>query len=307
MLAMTSNIQLPALESSYPYITAGLRIAVILAGAFVLSWILRKSVRRAQERLTAIMESHGDMATDAIKKRTATIGGILRGTSVAAIWTLAAVMCLREAGFDIGPLLAGAGIAGVAIGFGAQSLVRDVISGAFMLLEDHIRVGDVVRINGTGGLVEQINLRTTVLRSMDGTVHIFPNGSINTLANMTRDFSFYIFDLRVAYKEDTDRVVEAVKEVAAELQLDPDYGKLILEPLEVLGLDQFADSAVVIKARIKTKPISQWKVGRELNRRFKKRFDELGIEIPFPQMSLSVREGLPPAGSKGQQSAKEED
>jgi small conductance mechanosensitive channel len=164
----------------------------------------------------------------------------------------------------------------------------------FLLVENQIRVNDVVVINGTGGLVEEINLRTTVLRSLDGTVHIFPNGAITSLSNMTREYSYYVFDVGVAYKEDTDRVVEVLREVGRELREDPEYAPLILEPLEVLGLDKFADSAVIIKARIKTLPVQQWKVGREMNRRIKKRFDELGIEIPFPHMSLYFGEASKP-------------
>jgi small conductance mechanosensitive channel len=207
---------------------------------------------------------------------------------------MAAVMVLREAGFDIGPLLAGAGIVGLAVGFGAQNLVRDVISGMFLLIENQVRVNDVAVINGTGGLVEELNLRTTVLRGLDGTLHIFPNGAINTLSNMTHGYSFYVFNVGVAYKEDTDRVVSVLQEIAAEMMQEEPYRPMILEPLEVLGVDKFADSAVIIKARIKTMPIQQWTVGREMNRRIKKRFDELGIEIPFPHISLYFGEASKP-------------
>jgi small conductance mechanosensitive channel len=155
-----------------------------------------------------------------------------------------------------------------------------------MLVENQIRVNDVAVINGTGGLVEEINLRTTVLRSLDGVVHIFPNGTITTLSNMTREYSYYVFDVGVAYKEDTDHVTEVLREIAERLRHDAAFADFILEPLEVLGVDRFADSAVIIRARIKTKPVQQWMVGREMNRRIKKRFDELGIEIPFPHTSL---------------------
>jgi small conductance mechanosensitive channel len=229
-----------------------------------------------------------------LEKRAATLGGIFRRTAKAVIWIMAAVMVLREAGFDIGPLLAGAGIVGLAVGFGAQNLVRDVISGMFLLIENQVRVNDVAVINGTGGLVEELNLRTTVLRGLDGTLHIFPNGAINTLSNMTHGYSFYVFNVGVAYKEDTDRVVSVLQEIAAEMMQEEPYRPMILEPLEVLGVDKFADSAVIIKARIKTMPIQQWTVGREMNRRIKKRFDELGIEIPFPHISLYFGEASKP-------------
>ena len=155
-----------------------------------------------------------------------------------------------------------------------------------MLLENQVRINDVAIINGTGGLVEQINLRTTVLRSLDGTVHVFPNGTITTLSNMTQEYSYYVFNIGVAYKEDTDHVSAVVKELADEMMQEETYRSFILAPLEVMGVDQFADSAVMIKARIKTAPIKQWMVGREMNRRIKKKFDELGIEIPFPHRSL---------------------
>ena len=203
-------------------------------------------------------------------------------------------MLLKEAGFDIGPILAGAGIVGLAVGFGAQNLVRDVITGIFILLEDQVRVNDVAIINGTGGLVEQINLRTTVLRGLDGTVHVFPNGTITTLSNMTHGFSYYVFDIGVAYKEDTDHVAQVVKQIGDTMMEEDAFKSDILEPVEILGVDRFADSAVIVKARIKTAPIKQWTIGREMNRRIKKKFDELGIEIPFPHMSLYFGEASKP-------------
>jgi moderate conductance mechanosensitive channel len=191
---------------------------------------------------------------------------------------------------DIAPVLTGAGIVGLAVGFGAQTLVRDVISGFFLILEDQVRVGDVAAINGVGGLVEEINLRTIVLRDGEGTVHVFPNGSITTLANRSKDFSFYVVDLGISYREDPDRVAGVLRDLGAELQADPKYGPFILAPLEVFGVDAFADWSVTLKFRIKTMPTKQWEVGRELRRRIKKRFDELGIEIPFPERVVTVRE-----------------
>jgi moderate conductance mechanosensitive channel len=199
-------------------------------------------------------------------------------------------MILRELRVDIAPVLTGAGIVGLAVGFGAQTLVRDVISGFFLILEDQVRVGDVAAINGTGGLVEQINLRTIVLRDAEGTVHVFPNGSITTLANRSKDYSYYVIDLGVSYREDPDRITEILREIAAEMQADPKFGPFILEPIEVLGVDAFGDWAVTLKARIKTMPLKQWDVGRELRRRIKKTFDARGIEMPFPERIVTVRE-----------------
>jgi moderate conductance mechanosensitive channel len=243
-----------------------------------------------------------------VEKRISTITNIFKRVAVVVVVVLAGMMILSELGFDVKPILAGAGIVGLAVGFGAQNLVRDIISGLFYTFENRIRVGDVATINGTGGLVEQVNLRTIVLRGLDGTIHVFPNGAINTLSNMTYEFSYYLFDVGVAYKEDVDRVVAALKEIGNGIMQEEEYRSTILEPLEILGVDKFADSSVVIKARIKTVPIKQWFVGREMNRRIKKRFDELGIEIPFPHQSLYFGEASKPIRVKleGGQERKEE-
>lgn len=282
-----------------PVIASAIRVPAILVAAWLFTRLLRVLFRRVRLALVERMKPHFRGLDIELEKRAETVGGILRKSAIAGVWLLAGMMTLRELGFEIGPILAGAGIAGLAFGFGAQNLVRDIISGLFMISENQIRINDVAIINGTGGLVEQVNLRTTVLRGLNGTVHIFPNGAITSLSNMTREYSFYVFDMGVAYKEDTDRVAAVMQEVAAELQADPAYAPHILAPLEVLGVDQFADSAVIIKARIKTEPIKQWYVGRELNRRFKKRFDELGIEIPFPHRTLYMGEASPPFALSG--------
>ncbi len=162
------------------------------------------------------------------------------------------------------------------------------------MLEDQVRVGDVAIVNGTGGLVEAITFRTIVLRDLAGVVHVFPNGTIITLSNMTKVWSGYVIDMGVAYKEDTDHVVAVMRRVAEEMREDPDFRDRILEPIEIFGVDDFADSAVVIKARLKTQPIQQWNVGREYRRRLKKAFDTDGIEIPFPHRSVYVGEATKP-------------
>lgn len=161
-------------------------------------------------------------------------------------------------------------------------------------MEDQVRVGDVVTINGVGGLVEAVNLRTIVLRDLSGVVHIIPNGNIQSVSNMTKDWSRYVIDVGVAYKEDVDRVMEVLQSVGEELVQDPRYGPLILSPLEVLGVDDFSASAVIIKIMITTLPLKQWEVGRELRRRIKKRFDAEGIEIPFPHLSVYWGEASAP-------------
>jgi small-conductance mechanosensitive channel len=288
------GVELPPWSALYPYLFSLIRVMAILLIAFIAARIAGRLILGLRIGIAAVMMRHSGELSEAVEKRAATITGLFRKTASVLILTIACLMALKELGFDVGPLLAGAGVAGLAIGFGAQNLVRDVVSGLFMFMENQIRLNDVAVINGTGGVVQEINLRTTVLRGLDGVVHIFPNGTITTLSNMTMGFSYYVFDMGVAYKEDTDRVATIMKEVADTMRQEEEYAPMMLEPLEVLGVDQFADSAVVIKARIKTKPIKQWAVGRELNRRFKKRFDELGIEIPFPHVSLYFGEASKP-------------
>lgn len=262
------------------------RIPLIIIAAVILVRIAYLLIKKLEKQATDRMLAAGKTTPVEVEKRVSTLGRIFRKVTLITIITIATIMIFAELGFDIKPILAGAGIVGLAIGFGAQNLVRDIISGLFLIFENRIRVGDVAIINGTGGLVEQVNLRTTVLRDLAGVVHVFPNGEINTLSNMTHEFSYYIFDVGVAYKEDADRVIAVLKELSDEIMQDEEYKSAILEPLEILGVDKFADSAVVIKARIKTLPIKQWWVGREMNRRIKKRFDEVGIEIPFPHRTF---------------------
>lgn len=218
--------------------------------------------------------------------RIRTLLPLIRNALLILISVMATLIVLSEIGIDIAPLLAGAGVVGLAVGFGAQSLVKDVITGAFILFEDTISVGDVVDINGKSGVVEGMTVRTIRLRDLSGSVHTLPFGSIETVTNMTRDFSYYLLDVGVAYRESTDEVSDILREIDAELRADPKYSAEILEPIEILGVDRFEDSAVILRARIKTRPIEQWEVGREFNRRIKMKFDERGIEMPFPHRTL---------------------
>ena len=228
------------------------------------------------------------------EKRTNTLMGIVRGAGKIIIWIIFLMILLGKFGVNICPILASAGIVGLAVGFGAQELVRDFISGFFILLEDQIRIGDVAIINGTGGVVEKIELRTITLRDFSGVVHIFQNGKINSLSNMTKEWSAMVFDIGVAYKEDVDQVMNIMKDVGAEMQEDNEFKDKILEPIEVVGLDQFGDSALIIKARLKTQPIQQWAVGREYRRRLKIAFDKAHIEIPFPHTTIYWGEEIDP-------------
>ena len=229
-----------------------------------------------------------DLKTHERRKRLHTVGATLRRFFGILIWSAAILMVLRELDVDITPVLTGAGIIGLAVGFGAQTLVKDIISGLFLIAEDQVRIGDAAEINGVGGSVEEINLRTIVLRDLHGVVHTIANGEIRTLANKSKDFSYYVIDIGVGFDDDTDRIVEVVRDVAQELMQDPAFAPSILEPLEVLGVDAFKASEVTLRFRIKTLPLRQWDVGRELRRRIKKAFDAHGIQIPGPQMTVTI-------------------
>jgi len=270
------------------------RVLVVL----VLAFLLLKVLDATTKRLAARAESEGDtaeaLAAREHQKRTKTLLDIVAKTGRVVIWLFVAMLLLTQVGVNVAPLIAGAGIVGLAVGFGAQELVRDVITGFFMLLENQIRVGDVAVVNGTGGSVERLSLRTVVLRDLSGVVHVFQNGKISTLANMTKDWSAMVFEIGVAYKEDTDQVVDVMREVAEGLQGDDAFKLKILEPMEIFGIESFGDSAVIVEARLKTQPIEQWTVGREYRRRLKKAFDARNIEIPFPHQTLCFGEASPP-------------
>jgi moderate conductance mechanosensitive channel len=272
---------------------SALRIALVLLAAYLAIRFVKVALGRLESLLIAA-GARGEPVPGAARKRVTTLTGLLRTLALVAIWVIAIMTCVAQLGLDVTPIVASAGIVGLAMGFGAQNLVRDVISGFFLVLENQVRVGDVAVVNGTGGLVEAITFRTIVLRDLRGVVHVFPNGTVNTLANMTKDWSAYVIDIGVAYKEDTDRVVDVIRRVAEEMRAEPVFGPLILEPIEVLGVDDFKASEVTIKARLKTLPIQQWTVGREYRRRLKKAFEQAGIEIPFPHRSLYMGEASRP-------------
>lgn len=270
-----------------------LRLLLILVVAYIGIRAVRFGLHRLEFFLLTIREND-DKDRLAREKRVKTLIGLLLTIGLTLVWVVSVVMGLDQIGLDITPIIASAGIVGLAVGFGAQNLVRDVINGFFIILENQVRIGDVAVVNGTGGLVEAISFRTITLRDQAGTVHIFPNGTVTTLSNMTKDWSAYVMNIGVAYKEDTDRVTEIMREVGKALQLDEQLGRKILEPIEIMGVDAFGESEVVIKARIKTIPIEQWGVGREYRRRLKKAFDQNGIEIPFPHRTLYMGEASPP-------------
>jgi moderate conductance mechanosensitive channel len=266
-------------------------LLVLFMLALKLEWYLADKLKSVLLRRA---HDHDGVHKIETEKRITTLMGIVKRLGRLIIWIVFGMIILRQLGLDIAPILAGAGIVGLAVGFGAQELVRDFISGFFMLLEDQIRRGDYAEINGVGGMVEKIELRTVVLRDMSGTVHIFQNGKINTLSNMTKEWSAIVLEIGVAYKEDVDAVMTIMKSVGEKLATDAEYKNIIIEPIEILGLDKFADSAVVIKTRIKTIPMSQWAIGREYRRRLKYAFDENNIEIPFPHTTVYWGEEIKP-------------
>ena len=273
----------------------GIRIILVLAGSYAVTRVAHLLI----ERLHLFVTSAGEGPATEIaerKKRAETLRYILSGAVTTLIMIIAVLIVLRELGVDITPIITTAGIGGLAVGFGAQNLVRDIISGFFVLLEDQVRVGDVATINGKTGVVEAIRLRTIVLRSLNGTVHVIPNGAITELSNLTKDYSYAVLDVGVAYKENIDEVMEVLEEIGAELCSDPEYSKNLLGPLEIFGVDSLGDSAVTVRTRIKTVPITQWGIARELRRRIKNTFDAKGIEIPFPHVSIYMGEASKPFG-----------
>jgi len=262
----------------------GLLIAIVLF--FLAFKIVGFSLKKLKRTLINRAGKNDKVDTIEAEKRIITLTNIIHGLIKITLWVIFVMIILQKFGINIAPILAGAGIIGLAVGFGAQELVRDFISGFFIILENQIRSGDVAIINGTGGLVENIEFRTTTLRDFSGVVHTFQNGKINTISNMTKDWSAMVFDIGVAYKENPQAVMDIMKQVGEELQNDPDFKEKIIEPIEIFGLDKFADSAIIIKARLKTLPIQQWTIGREYRKRLKYAFDKHNIEIPFPHTTV---------------------
>lgn len=218
--------------------------------------------------------------------RVRTLLPLLRRTVSIILGLIAALIVLSELGINIAPLLAGAGVVGLAVGFGAQTLVKDIITGVFILTEDTVSVGDIVDLGGNSGVVEDISIRTIKLRDGDGVVHTIPYSEVTKVKNMTRGFAQAVFDIAVSYREDIDFVIDAVNKLGEEFRAEPEWNARILDPLEMWGVDQLGDSAVIIKARFRTLAFQQWNVKREFNKRIKKRFDELGIEMPFPHRTI---------------------
>lgn len=263
-------------------IDKALRGGVIILIGFILLWCLGFGIKRFEMFVTEKDVLRESEKTLQLK----TLSALFKWSGSLIVFGVVIYMFFENFGIDMAPLLAGAGIVGLAFGFGGQYLIRDIINGIFILVEGQYRINDVIKIGDTGGLVESVNLRMTKLRDLEGRVIYIPNGEIKKVINYTQDYAQALLNIGVAYKENVDHVIVVIKEVAKGMQEDPHFGRLILAEFEMLGVDDFADSQVTIKCRFKTLPIKQWEVSREFRRRLKNKFDEVGIEIPFPHRTL---------------------
>jgi moderate conductance mechanosensitive channel len=262
-----------------------LRIIAILA----LAWILQALAARLIRLFRAYMarRTRGDEVA-----RIETLARVFRNTAGVVIVLVAGTLVLGELGVSIAPILATAGVAGIAIGFGAQNLIKNYLSGFFILFDDQVREGDVVRVAGIGGLVEEVTLRYVRLRDLDGHVHYVPNGEITVVTNRTREFATALIEVGVAYREDPDEAFAVMRQLADAMRAEPLWKDRIAAELEVLGVEKWADSAVLLRARLRVvPPIQQWNVKREYLKRLKKAFDERGIEIPYPHLTLYAGAG----------------
>ena len=257
-----------------------LHIIVIL----LLAWVLLLVSRKLIGLFRNFLKKSADSAED--ERRIETLARMFRYVATVLIALVAGMLVLSELGISIAPFLGAAGVVGIAVGFGAQSLVKDFFSGFFMLLENQVRVGDAVELAGKLGVVEELTLRNTVLRDNEGNVHYIPNGEITVVTNKSRGYAFALIDIGVAYREDLDEVYAVIRAAGAELRADPETGPKILEDIEIQGVQNWADSAVIVRCRIKTVAMEQWAVRRIFLARLKKAFDVHGIEIPYPHVTL---------------------
>lgn len=269
------------LQSLIPwFISHGIKIILILIIAYLINRLGGKVIERA------IRKGVRDTTKEATGKRQNTLIGVFVGALKVIVWLVAIMMILPELGINVGPILAGAGILGVALGFGAQYMIRDFLAGLFIIIENQYREGDVVCLDGTCGLVEDINLRKTILRDLDGIVHHVPNGEIKKASNLSKQFARVNLNIGISYKENLDKVIGVINKVGKELAEDPQWKDLILKPPQFLRVDDFGESAIIIKILGETKPLKQWDVTGELRKRIKTTFDKEGIEIPFRQITI---------------------
>jgi len=262
----------------------GLRILLILALGFIARYVVSFLIVKIVQRLIQVDR----ISKEAEKKRKDTLIRVLNGTASIMIWVVILLMLLSEFGIAIGPILAAAGVAGIAVGFGGQYLIRDVISGIFIIVENQYRTGDVVCFDSTCGLVEDITLRMTTLRDLDGTVHHIPHGEVKKVSNLTKYYSRVNLNIGVSYHTNLEHVIGVINRVGNELADDPAWKEIIIKPPQFLRVDDFAESAIILKILGDTQPIRQWDVAGELRKRLKVAFDAEGIQIPFPQRVVTL-------------------
>jgi small-conductance mechanosensitive channel len=264
------------------------RRGVRVLGIWVLAWLAYRVVRLAARRIELAVDDGDDSVTTLRERRGRTISQLLRSMGRVVIYAIAILLTFNVF-IDIGPILAGAGILGLAVSFGAQSLVKDVISGFFILFENQFGIGDVIEVAGHSGVVEKMTLRVVVLRDGEGVMHVVPNGEIKVVSNKTRGWSRAVVDVGVPYEENVDRALEVLRDEAAQFSTDKAWGTQLDGPVEVLGVESLSDSAVVLRTMLRTQPGSQWSVAREFRRRIKNRFDKETLDIPYPQRRVHVR------------------
>jgi len=263
-------------------VSASLRIVVILAVAWVAISVSQRGIRALRIRISSRMDDR-----EAVQ-RAETLGRVFRYMAAVTITLMAGMLVLTEMGVSVAPILGAAGVVGLAVGFGAQSLVKDFFNGFFLLLENQIRQGDVVRLGEHAGLVEEVTLRFVQLRDYDGNVHFVPNGTISTVVNMSRGHAQSVVDVGVGYGEDLERVMQVMRDAAATMRADPKYAGKILDNLEMAGVERWDDSSVVLRARFRVAPLEQWNVRRDYLLRLYQAFDAHGIDIPFPQLTVHM-------------------
>ncbi len=281
------------------------KVALTIIIILVLGWVLLRLSRKGIRVLNAYLSARAAGEPEELK-RIETLSTVFHYIASVVVFVAVGMLVLSELGVSIAPILATAGVLGIAVGFGAQSLIKDYFNGFFLLLENQIREGDVVAISGKSGLVEEVTLRYVRMRDYDGNVHFIPNGTITTVTNMSRGHAFAVIDIGVAYRENLDEAMELMRRVGAEMKADEHIGHKILEPLEVAGVEKWDDSAVILRCRFKVLPLEQWGVRREFLRRLKDTFDQNGIEIPYPHMTLYAgqsKDGSAPALNVVQQTS----
>ena len=261
------------------FLTNGVKVILIIVGALAINTCINSFFKKILKISPKDIEQNKSLQT---------IYSIFKSVLNWVVMIVAGMLVLQEFNVNIGPILAAAGVLGIAVGFGSQRLIEDIISGILILMNRQLRVGDVVKINGTQGYVEKIALHLVVLRDLSGNVHFMRNGKIDSITNMTKDYSYFLTDIGISYNEDVERVMQVIEEVGRELQSDEKLSQYILAPLEIFGIDKFGESAVILQCRVKTTPVKQWEIGREFNLMLKKAFDKYGIEFPYPQTSVHI-------------------